>query len=340
MNGYRGIDYSGDDLTVEQVGELTAFLAESGTTRHAPTIVTSSRERILRSLRVIREARERSARLEWALPGIHVEGPFISIENGPRGAHDSRYVRDPSHEEYLEWQDAAGGMVRMVTIAPERNGALDFISRVSREGVVVAIGHTGASPELIRDAVAAGAAISTHLGNGSHELLPRLRNYIWEQLASDDLWAGMIADGYHLPSAVVKVIARAKGLDRLVLVSDVAPLGGSEPGRYRWGDIEVEVFADGHLGLVGTTFLAGAGHLLDRCIARFVHDSGSGIGDAVRLCTDNPARLMGAGERESVGKPPAVGEPANLTLFRHRPGDERLEVLTTIANGEILFNKE
>ncbi len=113
-------------------------------------------------------------------------------------------------------------------------------------GVAVAIGHTAADAAAIRRAVDAGASISTHLGNGSHPQLPRLRNYLWEQLACDDLTAGLIPDGFHLPEAVMRVFARAKGLERIFLVSDVGSCAGLPPGRYRWDRIEVEVCADGH----------------------------------------------------------------------------------------------
>src|SRR5262249_48229077 len=120
--------------------------------------------------------------------------------------------------EFQRWQEAAEGLIRLVTLAPERQGALEFIEKLAEAGIVAALGHTGADPETIRDAVQAGATLSTHLGNGAHNMLRRHPNYLWEQLAEDRLMASIIADGHHLPASVVKCMARVKGADRLILV--------------------------------------------------------------------------------------------------------------------------
>lgn len=317
VNGYRGIDYSGPGLETGDVGRLVDMLAAAGTTRHVPTIITNPRERILRNLATIANAVAGDPRLRAAIPGIHVEGPFISGEDGPRGAHDGRFVRDPGTGELDEWIDASTGLLRIVTVAPEREGAIEFIREATRRGVVAAIGHTAASGELIARAVEAGARLSTHLGNGSHPTLPRLRNYLWEQLADDRLTAGVIADGFHLPDSVLLVFSRAKGLDRIVLASDVSFLGGTGPGVRRWGDVEVEVHADGHIGLRGTTLLAGAGHLLDRDIAHFARAARVRIGDAVALATANPRHLLGL---EPSGPGFRPGEPVDLVRFTYDPG--------------------
>jgi len=298
---------------------------------HLPTIVTNPEDVILRNLRVIADAREKDPFVRESIPGIHLEGPFIAPDDGPRGAHDRTYVRRPDFEEFLRWQEACGGLVRMVTVAPEVEGALSFIEKAAGTGVVVGIGHTGASPETVRDAVSAGARYSTHLGNGCRAELPRLRNHIWEQLAADELVAGIITDGFHLPAAVVKTFARAKGGERLVLVSDVAFIAGGEPGVYKWGNMKVELHPDGHLGLHGTPYLAGAGHLLDRCVAQFMNFTGEGAGGAGRLCTENPARLLGLpAERFSL----APGPRANVVEFDYEPGNEALKIRKVAAGNE------
>ena len=336
VNGYKGSDYSLEDLDLGHIEKIVGYLAASGTSCHIPTIVTRPKDLLLRNLTIIRQAREKSPVLAAAIPAVHIEGPYISSEDGPRGAHDPAYVRDPRYEEFLEWQEASGGLIKIVTIAPEREGALAFIEAVSAKGVVVAIGHTGASPERIREAVAAGASLSTHLGNGSHASVPRLRNYIWEQLASDELMAGLIADGFHLPPSVMKVVARAKGLSRLILVSDVALLGGYPPGIYTWGNLKVEVFHDGHIGLPGTTFLAGAAHLLDWDIPSFIRATKASLAETLRLCTDNPAKLLGlSGARSKL----EIGSEANLVLFEFEKDAARLKILTTLIDGHSMFSK-
>jgi N-acetylglucosamine-6-phosphate deacetylase len=312
VNGYLEADYSREDLEPAQVRSIVESLNPSGTTQHVPTIITSPRKRILRNLGVIAAAAEGSSDVAAALPGIHLEGPFISPEDGPRGAHDPAFVRPPDLAEVREWQEASRGRIRLVTLAPELDGALELIRGLTSMGIVPAIGHTAASPKQIREAVAAGAKLSTHLGNGSHIRLPRLRNYLWEQLAEDALMAGIIADGYHLPEAVLKVFVRAKGLERLILVSDVALFGGCPPGRYRRGQVEIEVYPDGHLGLPGTEILAGAAFTLDRGLAHLIGATGISLAEALLLCTRNPARLIGLPPEYATLAP---GAPANLTLF-------------------------
>lgn len=355
VNGYAGIDYSGANLGVAAAGgpdsspdaqseasdgavaKVVRAIATSGTTRHLATIITGPRDRITANCAAIAAAVRTSTLVRTAVLGIHVEGPFISPADGPRGAHDPKHVRNPDWNEFSAWQDAAEGLIRIVTVAPETEGALAFVEKVTAAGVIVAIGHTGASPERIREAVAAGARLSTHLGNGSHAVLPRLKNYLWEQLGADALCASIIADGFHLPDAVMRSFARAKGLDRLVLVSDVAFLAGSAPGIRPWGDVAVEIHADGHLSLAGTEFLAGAGHLLDRDIARFMTATGASLGEATALCIRNPSRLLGLPPGAAGFVP---GTPACITLFRHQPGALRLEIETCVVAGEELYRRE
>jgi N-acetylglucosamine-6-phosphate deacetylase len=336
VNGYNGSDYSLEDFNPEHLMNIIESMAKSGTTQHVPTIVSSPQERVLRNLRVLARQIERSREIDSAIAGIHIEGPFISSEDGPRGAHDPKYVRDPSLEDFKRCQEASGGRISIVTVGPERQGALEFIRKVTEAGVTVAIGHTGAEPEQISAAVEAGATLSTHLGNGSYTHIPRLKNYIWEQLAADELTAGIISDGFHLPASVVKVFTRAKGLDRLILVSDVALIGGFSPGLYKWGNLDVEVFDDGHLGLPGTSILAGAAHLLDWDLAHYMRFTGLELAQAIPLCSTNPARVLGL--PASYGRL-EKGSPANLVTFSWKPGDDRLQIESTIQAGRELYKR-
>jgi len=337
FNGYTGFDYSSENLEKKDILKMTELLAASGTSCHFPTIITNSREIMVRNLEIISKALETYPELVDAIPGFHVEGPYISSEDGARGAHDLQFIRNPDYEEFLEWQSASGGKIKQLTLAPELEGAIDFIRRVSSEGVVVSIGHTAADPEIIREAVKAGARMSTHLGNGSHGVLPRLKNYLWEQLASDELTASIITDGFHLPPSVVKTILRTKGVDRVILVSDVTSFGGLKPGRYSWGDIKVEVFEDGHIGLADTEYLAGAGHLLDHSLAWLMNEIGVDIADAIALCTENPSKIFFP-SRPVPGLNP--GDLANLTTFNWERGDLKLKVLKTWCAGKSVYNAE
>ena len=152
-----------------------------------PTLVTSSFTAIAHGLTTIRRRVSRTESFAQAIGGIHVEGPYIAAEDGPRGAHPLRHVRPPDWDEFRRWQDSAGGRIRLLTLAPELPGAIAFIEKLTAAGVVVALGHTAAKSASIQAAIAAGARLSTHLGNGSHAMLPRHDNYIWEQLAADEL---------------------------------------------------------------------------------------------------------------------------------------------------------
>lgn len=338
VNGFGGKDYSLPNLCEEDVIQIIHTLASSGTTTHLPTIVTSSQERFLRNLEVINGAMENYPEALHGIPGIHIEGPYISEIDGPRGAHDSQYIRNPDYQELVEWQAASGNRIKIVTLAPERPGSIAFIEKAVADGVCIALGHTAATPEEIDRAVAAGARLSTHLGNGSHGVLPRLKNYLWHQLANDTLHASIISDGFHLPPAVLNVMLRTKTMDRLVLVSDVALLGGKAPGAYKWGTIDVQVHPDGHLSLKDTEFLAGAGHLLNWDIAHFMHTTGSTLADTIRLCTTNPGALLNLPEVTDIDL--KSGSRANITCFSFAPGDTELRIHETITAGSTIWNAE
>jgi len=336
VNGYKGIDYSSEAFTSGQLATMVRYLAAAGVTRHLPTITTAPQERILGFIEKIKQARAGNALLSHAVPGIHIEGPYISREDGPRGTHDAAFVRNPDLREFHEWYEACDGLLKIVTLAPELPGAMEFIKAVSALGVVVAIGHTAASRETILEAIDAGASLSTHLGNGSAAKLPRLRNFLWPQLASDALSASIISDGHHLPPELVVVLSRTKGLDNLILVSDVAPLGGYPKGNYAWGNVSVAVFEDGHIGLPGTEILAGAAHLLDWDIPHFMRYTKVSLEKAICLCTDNPAKLI---QLEHPTCAFIAGAPADVVQFGYDGQGDCLRIMQTVINGEVIYSQ-
>lgn len=337
VNGYKGIDYSSPSLKVEDIEKLIYFLAPSGTVMHVPTIVTNSQKLICQNLKTIAQAVEKSATVKKAIVALHMEGPYISADDGPRGAHDKEFVRNPDTKELDQWLDASNGLLRIVTLAPEKEGAIEFIKYAVSKNIIASIGHSGATADQIKAAIDAGATLSTHLGNGSHAQLPRLKNYLWEQLASDSLSCGIIADGYHLPDSVMKVIYRTKGKDKVLLVSDVAFLGGSTVGHYKWGNINVEVHSDGHLSLADTPFLAGAGHLLDRGIPTFADAAQINLADSIKLVTKNPARLLFGTDKNSNLE---EGAKANIVKFSVKDKRESLIIEKTLLEGQKIYNKE
>lgn len=329
VNGYAGLDLNGATLDPSTVIALGEHLARAGVTSFAPTLITASEAAIIAGLRAIAAAREQSPRLAAMVPFVHVEGPSVSPEDGPRGAHPAAHVRAPSLDEFRRWQAAADGLVGLVTLSPEWPEAMPYIAALAGEGVLVSIGHTAATPDQVHAAAAAGARLSTHLGNGVSALLPRHPNAIWAQLADDRLTASFIADGHHLPADTLKAMLRAKALARAILVSDAAALGGMPAGRYAspiGGDVEVG--ADGRLGIAGTPYLAGAGHLLSQNVATLVNGVGLTLAEALRLATCNPGAF--AGFRGTL----AVGARADLIRFRFAPGDRALAVTDMLIAGE------
>ena len=336
INGAGGIGYNAEDLSVEDVIRSCEWPHKAGTGLFCPTVTTSPVGQTIRSLEILAQACEQSKRAAATLQGIHIEGPYISSEDGPRGAHPVEHTKDPDWEEFCKLQEAAGGRIKILTLAPEREGSLPFIEKAAASGVVISIGHTGASRERVREAISAGAKLSTHLGNGAHAQLPRHDNYIWEQLAADELWAGLVPDGHHLPQPVLQSFYRAKGRDRICLVSDVAPIVGLPPGVYDriYGDYMVEIHESGKISLAGTPYLAGAALFLDRGIPNAAALTDATIEDAVAMATVNPARLLGLDDRLGTV---TVGKDASLTLFRWREGDKALSIVATVVAGEVVF---
>ncbi len=336
INGYAGKDYS-STLSPDEILHLVKQIASSGTTQHIATIITNSEKQIISSIKAIVKARKTHDMVAKALVGIHIEGPFISPEEGARGVHDPRHIRGCDYEEFLRWQEAAEGLIRIVTVSPEDEKALDFIRKVSSTGVIVAIGHTNVAPSMIAAAVDAGVSLSTHLGNGSASMLPRLENFLWKQLSEDRLKASIIADGFHLPPYVLDSFTKAKGKERILLISDAAALAGSPPGIYQWGEMHIEVFEDGHMGLAGTSSLAGASLLLDTCVAHLSEVSGFSLAASVACATANPHALFG----ESIWTGlPKVGTEADFILFSYNKGEGKLSVKQSVLGKHTLFQKE
>jgi N-acetylglucosamine-6-phosphate deacetylase len=224
-------------------------------------------------------------------------------------------------------------MIRIITLSPEWPEAAAFIRRAAEGGVTVAIGHTSATPEQIRGAVAAGATLSTHLGNGSHQMLPRHRNYIWEQLAADELYASMISDGFHLPDAVMKVFMRMKP-GKIILVSDATALTGMPPGDYNThigGDVTLT--EEGKLHVKGNPdMLAGSGKSLLHCVETLAAKGLATMARALEMAGRTPYKLAGL-PGDCL---PVRGGVADLVMLREDNG--RLKVVRTIKSGITVYS--
>lgn len=327
INGAAGVHFASGHLSLADIQRVVARCQRHGIAAFCPTLITGPFADLERAFRVLAQACATDAKLARAMPGFHLEGPYISPEDGPRGAHPAQHVRLPDWAEFCRLQSAAENRIRLVTLAPELPGALLFIEKATAAGVVIALGHTAATGKQIRDAVAAGARLSTHLGNGCHRLLPRHENYLWEQLADDRLWASLISDGHHLPPAVLKCLLRVKTPARSILTCDASSLAGLPPGRYREWEQDLEVLAEGKIVVAGTPYLAGSWMFTDQCLGPAIREAGITLAQAIDMASARP--------RELLGFPPTrleVGHPATLMLFRYDPA-AGVEVTGLVVDG-------
>ena len=311
VNGCSGFDVNAPQLTPDTVTGLVDAMLSRGVTSFAPTIITAPEDQICHALSTIAEARRSYPRAAACIPFVHLEGPHISPLDGYRGAHPADAVRPPSIAEFERWQQAAGGLVGMVTLSPHYEDSCAYIAALVSRGIHVAIGHTHASPEEILRAIDAGARLATHLANGIAPQIPRHRNAIWSLLADDRVSATFIADGHHLPPEVLKVMLRAKTLRHSVLVSDSVALAGMPPGTYETPvGGHVELRQDGRLCVFGSELLAGATASLTEGIGTLVRTSDVPLHDALAMATTNPGKL--AGDRGQI----TCGSRADLIRFR------------------------
>lgn len=333
VNGYMSVGFTAPGLAVEDVRKVTRALWGAGVTTYLPTVITSSQERMLENFAVLAEATH-DPEIALSIPGFHLEGPYISAKEGCRGAHDEKWIRKPDWQEFQKLNATAGNKIIQVTLAPEIEGALDFIANCSRAGIVVALGHHNGTAGEIRQAVDAGAAISTHLGNGCANMINRHQNPLWPQLADDRLMASLIVDGLHLRPEEVQVFYKTKGAERIVIISDITELAGMPAGEYTWDDRKVVVTGEGKITYPEQDVLAGASFPITRGIGNVMRFTGCSLADAIHMATRNPARLNHLRDRGEI----KVGMRADLILFKLH--DNRLDIQKTIVAGQVVYKKE
>ena len=231
INGYMGIDFSSPTLTKEEFLRTAEKIFESGTCIFLPTVITNSRELYRRNLEIIYEGVMKEG-LKEKIPGVHLEGPFISPEPGAVGAHTPAYVAKPDCAYFEEMYSFAPEFIRILTVAAEAEGVEELIRYAVGKGTAVSLGHHLAGVEDIQKAAEAGATLLTHLGNGMPNMVHRHKNPFFAGLDNDALTAMIITDGHHLPPEVIRTILRVKGADKVIITSDAASVAGLPPGRY------------------------------------------------------------------------------------------------------------
>ncbi len=292
VNGFAGVDFQ-RPVSPQALHAACLALRSCGMERILATLITDSQEALETKFRALEECRRQDPLARECIVGYHLEGPFLSAEPGYRGAHAPQWMRDPDWDVFASLQAAAQGAIRLVTLAPERAGSAAFIQKAVRSGVRISLGHTNASNDEISAAIAAGATLCTHLGNGCPEMLPRHENIIQRLLARDELTACFIPDGIHLPPHVLRNLIRAKPPDKVILTTDAMSAAGAAPGRYTLGALELEVGADAVVRLPGAAHFAGSALRLDHGVANAASWLQLSLEEAAKFASSVPAVLLG-----------------------------------------------
>jgi len=291
VNGYASVSFSEENLTVDNIRKITKGLWKVGVTSYFPTIISRSHEITKANCYVIAEAMQ-DPEIGQSIPGIFLEGPYISPVDGFRGAHNKEWVRSPDVHEFEEYINAADGTIIKVGLAPEIDGNLDIIHRCAEDGIVVALAHHNGSAENIREAADAGATVVTHLGNGCANMIHRHNNPLWQQLAEDRLSATLIVDGHHLRPEEVLTFYKAKGPERLMIISDVTKLAGMPPGDYVWDGKKVVMTSEGMIKYPEQNVLAGAALPLHVGIGNMMKFTQCSLAEAIHMTAKNQSKVF------------------------------------------------
>lgn len=333
VNGYGGIDYNEVQSDPMNLASISRLLYQEGVTTHFPTIITNDPEQISQLILQIVSLRKSDELSRMSIEGLHIEGPFISPMDGPRGAHPKEFIIAPDWSLVQKWQLEAKGLIKMITLSAEWENTVPFIERCVEHGILVSIGHTNATHQQILDAVDAGASLSTHLGNGMHPIIARHPNYLWSQLAQDELGASIIADGFHLPAEVIAVFKKVKK-ENLLLVSDSVSLAGMPAGDYALHiGGEVSLTPEGKLHLKSNpSILAGSASNILRGVSFLIKNKLTTLTEAWEMASIRPEKLVNPGHILFE-----EGSIADLILCRKHE-DGKLEVLKTIKHGREVFS--
>lgn len=332
INGYMGVDFSDQNLSRDMLHDAVEALWTQGVTTILPTVITASPESLLNSFKLL-DAALTNQKTALSVPGFHLEGPYISPEKGFRGAHLEKYIRKPDWTEFLALQAASGNRIKIVTLAPETDGALTFIHNCTQSEVLVSLGHHNATMEQITAASDAGARLSTHLGNGCANMIDRHNNPIWPQLAEDRLSISIIADGFHLNRQEIRTFYKAKGIEDVILVSDALDLAGMPPGEYIRSERKVLLTKD-VVKFPDENVLAGAASPISACVGNMMDFTNCSLPEAIRMTSSNPAKLLGFQDLGEL----AVNKRADLILFAIENG--KMVVYKTILAGQIVYERK
>ena len=301
VNGYGGVDFQQDDLKVGDLVSAARQLRNAGCTRFLLTLITDEWKKLTGRLRHLRELREQSAELRSAIAGWHIEGPFLSTEPGFHGAHDPALMCDPTREQIRELRSITENEPLLLTLAPERAGAIEAIELAVSNGIKISLGHTNASAEILQRAVQAGASSFTHLANGCPRELDRHDNILWRVFETPDLMISLIPDRIHVSPSLFRILHRNLVLDWIYYVSDAMSAGGMAAGKYKLGKLELEVGMDQVVRQPGKPLFAGSALRPIDGVFRAAEMLGCTWQEVWPRFSEVPARLMGLKNELLIG---------------------------------------
>ena len=304
-HGAVGVDMNGADK--EGLAKVSAFFASQGVTGFLPTLLTDSHEALLQYVHTIGMAAPEITD-GAAVLGIHLEGPYLCAEY--KGAMPEHLLQTPDFSKFMQYQKASGGRIRRMTVSPEVEGVAHFIPKAVAEGVSVSIGHSGADYDTAWAAIRSGAACATHTFNAMkllHQHFPAISGAVLES----DIYAEAICDGIHLHPGTVRILLKAKGLDRVIAITDSIMAAGLGDGRFKLGVNDV-IVKDGDATLADGGSRAGSTLTMSRAFANLRRFTGLPAFELAKLLSANPADLLGLAGRKGRILP---GYDADLTLI-------------------------
>ncbi len=293
VNGFAGIDFNDTAIAPEALDHALEAMRRTGVTLCLPTLITAHDDELLARIEALDRAVSASRLGSAMCPGYHLEGPFLNPGEGYRGCHPAAAMRAADPELVTRLEARSSRPILLVTLAPEIEGTTALIPALRSRRKVVAVGHSSATGETLARAVEAGLQLSTHLGNGVLRTQHKFENTIFAQLAEDRLVADFIADGIHIPRQALKVMLRAKGVERSILVTDAVSAAAVPAGLYPFAGFTVERGTDGSVRVPGeAAVLAGSSLTLDAAVRNVVSWGMASFEEAILMASANPRRLM------------------------------------------------
>ncbi len=311
----------------EAVKQVATTHSRFGTTAFLPTTMTMSKDKIIGSLKSIHEAFIKGTGAAEIL-GVHLEGPYISSEK--KGAQKEKDIKKASIGEFLEFNQASGNLIRIVTLAPEKPGAIDLIRWLHKNEIIASVGHSNATYKQVQEGIKAGLTHVTHTFNAMREFNHREPGVVGAALSSPKLILEMIADGIHLHPVAMKILIKIKEIGKIVLITDAMRAASKPEGTYNLGGQEVTVVR-GQARLKDGT-LAGSVLTMDKAVCNMVDKVGVSLTEAIQMATTSPARCLGVESKKGSLEP---GKDADIVIL-----NKKLKVELTMVKGKIVYKRE